>query len=328
MENQDLIEAARCGLAWVEFEREKRKRNETFHRLLETMCGDVIASEGHDYSFTIKQLINDIAALESGSSAKKVFGIFDQKLEMHIESIREFAVDNDYEFIPAIDMDKTGKANVAVFDARTTPKKGIISATQVPAGAIRYTFDEKHRLWRLFGFISGMPLRPVPLLIIALVILLFGLAYMALIAIFLMTVLMQPNVVNLLGLVASLFVGYLLFRRIRAYDRFTTTRIALAHDALASFSAPQAVVVMKLNGDAAPTLEVISASAQCPVCEGEVRLRKPNFSCSHEVIGACRNNPTEHCFTFDHTTRLGWPITETTRRHLEKIQYSGCGVIK
>ncbi|MGQ4276456.1 hypothetical protein ACQ5ES_05360 [Pseudidiomarina sp. E22-M8] len=315
MEKQSLITAARCAKEWVDELYKKKKRPEAFHKMLKEMSQQVLDSEAETLVFTLTDLVDKTEKVESNSAYGKAFSKSEEKLERFSDALRQYAIDNDFDFIPAIKMDKSQRINVIHFSAVESALEGIRAAREIPAGAIRYTFDEKHRLWRVFGFLSGMRLRTWPMVLAIVMIFTFALGYLVVAVLLLLASISAPSLNTLLGFVASLFVGYIVLRLLRSYDRFTTTRITLAHDVLASISAPQSVVVMKPNGDEDPTLEVITASATCPICEGEIRLRKPHFKCSHEVIGACRNNPTEHCFSFDHVTRLGWPITEAARRH-------------
>ncbi len=315
MEKQEVIKAAECGAAWVN-EQRQRKRDEAFHELLESMCQKVIKNDAQELSFYVKQLVDDPTEAGSGKIKPRLFGNFGTKYATYMDSISEFANDRGYEFIPKVEIFKTGKANVGTFDAQPTPVVGFVSRDEIPAGAIRYTFDEKHQLRKLFGFISGMRLRAWPFAIVAFLVVMVGGVYALWLSALMSSLVMRPTFDMFVLLMATIFVGVILWRRYQAFDRFTNTKIALTHDALIHFTSPQSVVVQRLNEQGESFLEVISASATCPICQGEVRLRKPSFSCSHEVVGACRNNPSEHCFTFDHMTRLGWPITETARRHV------------
>ncbi|MDN7134555.1 hypothetical protein [Pseudidiomarina terrestris] len=316
MEKQVLTTAARCAKDWVDELDKNKKRPEAFHEMLKEMSRQVLDSEAETLVFTLTDLVDQTGKVESNSAHGKAFSKFEEKLERFSDALRQYAIDNDFDFIPAIRMDKSQRINVVHFSAADAAQEGIRAAREIPAGAIRYTFDEKHRLWGVFGFISGMRLRTWPMVLAITIILAFALGYLVVAVLLLLASISAPSLNTMLGFVASLFVGYIVVRLLRSYDRFMTTRVTVAHDVLASISAPQSVIVMKPNGNEDPTLEVITASATCPVCEGEIRLRKPHFKCSHEVIGACRNNPTEHCFTFDHVTRLGWPITEAARRHV------------
>lgn len=314
MKKQRLIIAARCAKEWVDMLEESKKRPQAFHELLRSMSQQVIDSEAEILAFNLTDLVDKVEKAESNTAHGKAFSKFDEKLEHLYDGLREFALDNKSEFIPTVKMDKSKRINVVRFGAVETPVEGIPRASEVPQGAIRYTFEEKHKLWRLFGFVSGLRLRTWPMVVIAIVLWLLIMGYIAIGVVLLTAVMSSPSANLLLGLAGYLLIGYFTFRWLRAFDRFMTHRIALVHDALASISAPQSVVVMKPSVDKDPTLEVISAGASCPICGGVIRLRKPHFKSSHVVIGACHNNPTEHCFTFDHVTRLGWPITETARQ--------------
>lgn len=314
MEKRELIKAAECGLAWVD-EQRQRKRDESFHELLENMCARVIDSNAESLSFYVKQIVNDPREAESGKIKPKLFGKFEAKYATFSDSISQFAKDRGFDFIPKVEISKTGKANVGTFGASHPLTTGQISKGEVPTGAIRYTFDEKHNLWRGFGFLAGMKLSIWPFLIVVVALLAFGAFMVWWSSLLVSHVIAYPTSGSFLLAFGTLLLVLVLWRRYRAFDRFLTTKIALVHDALASFSAPQSVAWLKNTDREYPTIEVISASATCPICDGEIRLRKPHFECSHEVIGACRNNPTEHCFSFDPTTRLGWPITEVARRH-------------
>jgi hypothetical protein len=315
MEKQTVKVAARCAKDWVEHLDKSKKRLQAFHHLLKEMSRQVLDSDAAESDFTLTDLVDRPEQAESNTAHGKAFSSFEKKLAAFSDALREFAIDNDFEFIPAVTIDKSQRNNVAHFSGVAAAQEGIRAAKDIPVGAIRYTFDEKLQLWRIFGFLSGMRLRLWPFVLSMIAIFALALGYLVLAAFLLLLVLDKPSVFAVLGVFASLFVGYIGFGLLRSYDRFTTTRIALVPDVLASISAPQSVMVLKPSDDSDPTIEVIAASAQCPVCDGEIRLRKPHFNCSHEVIGACRNNPTEHCFTFDHVTRLGWPISVTARCH-------------
>ncbi|RUO46597.1 hypothetical protein CWE21_10600 [Pseudidiomarina aquimaris] len=313
MEKQRLIIAARCAKEWVEALKKNKKPTQAFHQLLHSMSQQVIDSDGEKLAFNLTDVVDEVAKSESNSAHGKAFSKFEEKLEQFYDGLREFAIDSDFAFIPKVSLDKSERINVAKFSAVETPEGDIPRANEIPPGAIRYTFEEKHELWRLFGFISGLRLRTGPMIIAGIVLWLLIMGYFA-VGVFLVEAALSVMSTNsLMGLAAYLLIGYFALRWLRAFDRFMTHRIALTHDALARISAPQSVVVMKTNLDNAPTLEVISAGSSCPVCGGVIRLRKPHFKSSHVVIGACHNNPTEHCFTFDHTTRLGWPITEAAQ---------------
>ena len=315
MEKQELIEAAHCGIAWLDDYYKRKKRYNAFHRLFRKLCEKVLASDATELGFSLQDFAENDKIIESSSSEGKAFAKMSESLRSVESSLADVAVDKRFSVIPTVDMDKSGYMNVLTFGATPTPKESAIAQEDIPTGAIRYTFDEKQNLWRIFGFLAGMKLSLWPFLIVVVALLAFGAFMVWWSSLLVSHVIAYPNSGSFLLAFGTLLVVLVLWRRYRAFDRFLTTKIALVHDALARFSAPQSVAWLKNTDRKYPTIEVISASATCLICDGEIRLRKPHFECSHEVIGACRNNPTEHCFSFDSTTRLGWPITEVARRH-------------
>ncbi|RUO69001.1 hypothetical protein CWI80_12285 [Pseudidiomarina sediminum] len=315
MEKQELIIAARCAKEWVEMLAATKKRPQAFHALLKNMSQQILDTDGETLVFTLTELVDSPLKAESNTAQGKAFSKFDETFERFFEGLREFAIDHGFDYVPAITMDKSQRVNVASFAAVPTPKEGIRSVNDIPAGAIRYTFEEKHQLWRLFGFLSGLSLRAWPIIVVGVFMWFVVMGGIFLAAGLVVELITAPSANAVLELMLLSGFSWWLFRWFRKFDRFVTTRIALAHDMMARMSAPQSVVILKPNETTSPTLEVISAMATCPICDGTIRLCKPHFESSHEIIGACRAHPTEHCFTFDHTTRLGWPITETARRH-------------
>jgi hypothetical protein len=315
MEKKELMEAAYCGVAWLEDYYKRKKRYNAFHRLFKKLCENIIASEAGEVRFTLQDFAEDANGIQSSSAEGKAFSNICDSLQKAKSSIAELAVDKGFSVIPKLEMDDGSYMNVLTFSAIPAPKEDVVPKDTIPAGALRYTFDEKQSLWRIFGFMAGMKLSIWPFLIFGILFIVVGFLIAWWSSLLISHLIAQPTPGSFLLTFGTLFLIAALWRRYRAFDRFLTTKVALVHDVLARFSAPQSIAVLKNSDNDHPTIEIISASAICPICEGEIRLRKPHFKCSHEVIGACRNNPTQHCYSFDYVTRFGWPITDVARQH-------------
>lgn len=64
--------------------------------------------------------------------------------------------------------------------------------------------------------------------------------------------------------------------------------------------------------DGPSTLLVQRYSAQCPICGFMVKLDKGDPDFPRRVIGRCEDNPREHVFSFDRSTKIGKFIRDST----------------
>lgn len=59
------------------------------------------------------------------------------------------------------------------------------------------------------------------------------------------------------------------------------------------------------NPDEASTILVRRYTATCPVCGRMVKLDRGEPDFPRRVVGRCEDNPREHVFSFDRSSRLG-----------------------
>jgi hypothetical protein len=55
-------------------------------------------------------------------------------------------------------------------------------------------------------------------------------------------------------------------------------------------------------------LRLVVYAATCPICQGRVDVVQGGRRFPARMVGQCFENPREHVFSFDQTTRLGKPL--------------------
>jgi hypothetical protein len=61
------------------------------------------------------------------------------------------------------------------------------------------------------------------------------------------------------------------------------------------------------------TIHVNRYSTTCPVCGWMVKLEKGEPDFTRRLVGRCEENPREHVFSFDRSTKLGWALRAIPR---------------
>jgi hypothetical protein len=62
------------------------------------------------------------------------------------------------------------------------------------------------------------------------------------------------------------------------------------------------------SSEAPSTIHVNRYSATCPTCGWMVKLEKGEPDFPRRIVGRCEENPREHVFTFDRSSKLGFPL--------------------
>lgn len=132
MEKQALITAARCAKEWVDELGKNKKRPEAFHKMLKEMSQQVLDSDAETLVFTLTDLVDKTEKAESNTAYGKAFSKSEEKLERFSDALRQYAIDNDFDFIPAIKMDKSQRINVVHFSAVEAAQEGIRAARRSP----------------------------------------------------------------------------------------------------------------------------------------------------------------------------------------------------
>ncbi|WP_417659598.1 hypothetical protein [Pseudidiomarina sp.] len=302
MSNQDNVLAARVGLKWLE-EQQKVAGNRTrIHRLFQQICEQVIAAAGAKTSFVIKDILESEHESESGSQVRKKFKELGEWLSERADVLAESAVDNNFKVYPTGQVTKGDRVLVFTFSARDIDLRFTPSKNDIPEGAIRYTFETRRELNMWLRWLYGAQLGLIPAILM--VVLLFGFAGFMILLIIgsLYSAVYQPSIYNWLLTTLLIIVSAKFYKHWRRFYELPERRVVLMPDLLAGRLTPTALVLHHQDDERLPRLNVIAATAKCPVCGGTIVLRADK---DNRVYGACTVNPNEHTFSFDYTKKLG-----------------------
>lgn len=115
---------------------------------------------------------------------------------------------------------------------------------------------------------------------------------------------------DIVMLILGLVIPYLAYRQGAGVWKLFDDRIIIAPDwtiAWKEFGATIEINRSKISG-VSNTIHVNRYSAICPVCGWMVKLDKGEPEFAQRIVGRCEENPREHVFSFDRSTRLGVPL--------------------
>ena len=92
--------------------------------------------------------------------------------------------------------------------------------------------------------------------------------------------------------------------------RLFEDRIAIAPEWMLTWKEFGATVEIKRSLDAStpPTIHVYRYTADCPQCGRMIKLDKGEPDFPRRIVGRCEENPREHVYSFDRSSRLGKPL--------------------
>lgn len=106
---------------------------------------------------------------------------------------------------------------------------------------------------------------------------------------------------------------WLLVRAVRHFERFSDDRIIIASEyfmGCTEFSLVQEIVTVE--DDAGNFLhkkvQLTKYVGLCPICNSRVELAKGEPDFQRRIIGRCKESPTEHIYSFDRITKLGYAL--------------------
>lgn len=312
MENhkKQLVDAARCGLQWLDDVSAKPYTQTRKHQSLRLIFNEVIRTDGEKSVFTSDDTLCDAHDYDAGSSARKAFPKLGEALEYAAEALSQMAVDTGLAVYPSGSVKKEGNRNV--FELTTEPAGNFATVTKadIPQGAVRYTIVSRRELPRWQQWLMNREMGFGAHLLLSLAFLLIPAAVVVFDVIFIVQLLHTPTVFYLSVFVGLVWVEWGMLRGLYELFKFPERKIVMVHEVLLNFKqAPTAMVMRRLNNKDWPILQLITPQATCPLCDGTIYIRK-DTSRRYRIIGACNRHPTEHRYSFDYTVNLGWRIND------------------
>jgi hypothetical protein len=118
---------------------------------------------------------------------------------------------------------------------------------------------------------------------------------------------------ELVILIFGVLVPYLAYRHGSSIWRLFEDRIIIAPDWTIAWKEFGATIEISRSNDRElpSTIQVNRYSALCPICGWMVKLEKGEPDFQRRIVGRCEENPREHVFSFDRSTRQGIPLRHT-----------------
>jgi hypothetical protein len=141
----------------------------------------------------------------------------------------------------------------------------------------------------------------------------FNLVYVMLIALVLWSSKGPVGGQELLVVIFGFLVPYFAYRHGVSFWHLFEDRIIIAPDwtiAWKEFGATIEISRSK-NRDLPSTIHVNRYSTLCPICGWMVKLERGGPDFQRRIVGRCEENPREHVFSFDRSTRQGMPLRPT-----------------
>jgi len=304
-DKQKFVEAARCGLKWLEVQAERKSAGQWKHEILKRVCNAVIDSSGDRVSFIAKDIYESEKEQESGSQLNKEFRRFGKILDSWAESFNEVAMDYGFSAYLSGKLLRPVQHNVLELYVRKIDSSATVSKDKIPQGHIRYTVWERKALprWqqRLLNRDMGVGTH---LLLAAIFLLVPIVALIYAVALGFLTY-YQPTIWNVSVFIGVICVEFFVLRGLYEFWYFHDRKIMMLPIQFTPLEQPPTALVMRGEKDKRwPVIHAMATSAECILCDGTVFLRKESHY-RYRVIGACNRHPTEHRFTFDYTNMLG-----------------------
>ncbi|MBK4738895.1 hypothetical protein [Noviherbaspirillum pedocola] len=121
---------------------------------------------------------------------------------------------------------------------------------------------------------------------------------------------------ELVMLIMGFFVSGLAYRHGAAVWKLFDDRIIVAPDWTIAWKETGATIEINRsnNPDVPGTIHVNRYSTKCPICGWMVKLDKGEPEFPRRIVGRCEENPREHVFSFDRSTKLGVPLRAYSSR--------------
>lgn len=111
-------------------------------------------------------------------------------------------------------------------------------------------------------------------------------------------------------------VAWWAYRHITGVWRLFEDRIIIAPDWMLAWKELGATVEItrSKNSELPSTIHVNRYSTTCPICGWMVKLEKGEPDFPRQIVGRCEEDPRGHVYSFDRSTRLGWPVSAISHR--------------
>lgn len=300
-----LVEAARCGLKWLDTNADNKGNRTWKHKILEKVCEEIIASEGKTTLFNAKDIYESPNDGDSGSQANKEFGKFGKTLESWSDSFNEIAVDNKFDVYLSGTISKRNNRNTLELTAREVDSTATVAFDKIPNDHIRYRILEHKSLPRWQQWLLNRNIGAGIHLFIASIFFLVPATLTSFTVLFAFVIINEASVFNVSIFIGVLWAEFYLLRWIYDFWHFYDRKIMMLPLSFTAIDQPPTALVMRRKKDKRwPDIQILATSANCLHCDGTVYLREENHT-RFRVIGACNRHPTEHRFTFDYTRNLG-----------------------
>lgn len=203
-------------------------------------------------------------------------------------------------------------------DSRPLPVADEQSAedfSEVTPGAIRYTRDLSLQLSWPGRLLLGRAAQWTPMRRLGfLAWQLLGLSLVAVMATLIWLVLWSRKdplaASDLVLLIFGFGIPWFAYRHLDAAFRIFDDRIIVAPEWMLAWKERGATIEINRSREpgAHSTILVQRYSAQCPICGWMVRLENGGSDFPRRIVGRCEENPREHVFSFDRSTKWGKPL--------------------
>ncbi|WP_372741805.1 hypothetical protein [Neptunomonas sp.] len=316
-ENQ-LVIAATCGKEFINAY--NGKRTKAIHILDKIFIAILNKYDPphESFSFDSNDFMDDEKDNESGGAYRVAMGKIHKTLDSHEAFLNQVSVDLKLSFIPKIQCVNEGQGKgpkAFKVIAVTANAMGITSVDQVPNGYIRYTIEEEAEPTSLGKLIDGLTTTGYRLhLIVSFMLLSIIIGTIVVVGGYFILSKVTSVLDFLKGGLGLIAITYGLYSLINPIYQCITKRIIICPSILSPMSAPSAQLqyttthTKRQSGRKNRQFKVIVYTATCPICQSRIDIYNGTNQLSGRLVGLCDENPREHVFSFDYTTRLGKPV--------------------
>ena len=318
MKGNQMDSAIRCGRMLLDSNKDL-KRDTNAHSLLARLFERALleCKNGESsFEFSWKDIAQDSEVYDEGKKLKRHLAEAINAWSMHIEVLKEIAIDGDISHIPILELVSKGAGAGVMnrYEIRTelVDKKEVVAKNDIPEGYIRYTPELIDRPNWFGKLVNGSLAKGwVWRFLIGTLVLALGLSTLA-VWIGLTRLLVQDSVFGLMQVAISTLVILLPLYLIFSPLYYCVTRRIIMAPMLMSTSVMYEAQLefiqskhVRADGRRIRQFRLVSYAANCQMCGDRIDVHGGNLRRWGRMTGRCQSNPEEHIYSFDHVTRLG-----------------------
>ena len=318
MKENQIDSAIRCGQMLLESDKGPRRGTKTqslLARLFDIALKECKNGES-SFEFNWKEIALNSEVHDEGKQLKRYLSDAINTWSMHIEVLKEIAVDNSISHIPILELVSKGAGagvmNRYAIRTELVDKSEVVAKDDIPVGYIRYTPELIDRPNWLGKLVNGSLAKGwVWKFLIGTLVVALGLSTLA-VWYGLTRLLVQDSVFGLMQVAISTLVILLPLYLIFSPLYYCVTRRIIMAPLLMSTSVMYEAQLefiqskhVRADGRPIRQFRLVSYAANCQMCGDRIDVLSGNLRRWGRMIGRCQSNPEEHIYSFDHVTRLG-----------------------